>query len=141
MTFLIGDIPFYDRYIFTDTGRIAPHYGFVLLPEKATQYQSSNLCCVITSKTPKAWGFLLLRTKYPFLDKNSYICFNRKDLVPKSGLDNKIQPRGRLSRSDLNKTFKLLKKSLYIIKDFASDKYIRGVIIYEWKKAIQGKII
>jgi hypothetical protein len=138
MTFKVGDIPFFEEYVFTDTGTTARHFALVLAPETATQYQGSLLCCVITSKNPKnKWSFLLKASVYDCFIKNSYACFNRKDLVPKFGLSKTSQPKAKLTSSDLSKSYKILKKSLYAIKDLASDPFLRGTIIYEWKKKMK----
>ncbi|MEK9134893.1 MAG: hypothetical protein AAB451_01135 [Patescibacteria group bacterium] len=132
----MGDILFFKEYQFTDTGQIKAHFALVLLPETATKYSGSVLCCVITSKIPKGWGLLLSKAAYKFFDCDSYACFNRKDLVSKSGLDESPQPKGTLNRTDRDRGFKILKKSLYVVNDLASDPYFRGIIIYHWKKAL-----
>lgn len=137
MSFRVGDIPFFIEYQFTDTGKLAKHFALVLLPEESTQYKSSLLCCVITSKEPKIWGLLLEKKNYNFFKLDSYACFNRKDLVSKNGLGEGIQPKGRLNDKDFKEAFKILKKSLFIIKDLANDKFFRGTIIYEWKKILK----
>jgi len=141
MSFSVGDIPFFKEYQFTDTGRFAPHYGLVLLPENATKYQNSLLCCVVTSKEPKSikWSLILECSKYICFSKDSYACFNRKDLVSKTGLGDDPQPKGKLSMDDIKRAYKTLRSSLFAIKDIANDPYMRGVVIYEWKKAL-GKI-
>ncbi|MCK9573641.1 MAG: hypothetical protein M0R20_04510 [Candidatus Omnitrophica bacterium] len=137
MNFDIGDIPFYKEYVFTDTGEIKPHFGLVLLPEKATKYQGSNLCCVVTSKCPPQWFCPLSKDKYSFFSVDSFVCLDRKDLVSKNGLADGVQPKGSLDGEDLKKTFKKLKASLFCIKDLASDPYIRGTIIKEWKQKLK----
>lgn len=138
MSFSVGDIPFFKEYQFTDTGRFAPHFGLVLLPETATKYQNSLLCCVITSREPKRikWSLLLECSKYSCFSKNSHACFDRKDLVSKSGLGDNPQPKARLCVDDLKRAYKILRSSLFVIRDIANDPYMRGVIIYEWKKAL-----
>jgi hypothetical protein len=141
MIFSVGDIPFYKEYTFTDNRETKPHFGLVLLPEKATKYQESNLCSVITSKCPLKWGYELKKEKYPFFNLDSFICLDRKDLVSKSCLSDGDQPRGKLKREDLKSVFKLLKKSLFCIKDIASNPYIRGTIIKEWKEKISSTAI
>jgi len=79
----------------------------------------------------------LPKKQYPFFSlDNSYICFNRRHLVSKRGLADGTQPRGKLKRPDLMGSFKILKKSLYAIRDFAADPFLRGTIIYEWKKEL-----
>ncbi|MFA5249678.1 MAG: hypothetical protein WC397_04065 [Candidatus Paceibacterota bacterium] len=137
MSFSVGDIPFYKEYVFTDSGETKPHFGLILLPEKATQYQGSNLCCVITSKCPDNWGHKLCKSSYSCFSCDSFACFNRKDLVSKAGLGDGNQPKGSLSKQDLKEAYKILKKSLFCIKDIASDQYIRGTIIREWKMRIK----
>jgi len=138
MTFKVGDIPFFEEYVFTDTGETARHFALVIAPETATQFHGSLLCCVITSKDPKnKWSFLLKASSYDCFTKNSYACFNRKDLVPKIGLGKDLQPKAKLTSSDISKSYKILKRSLYAIKDLANDPFLRATIIYEWKKAIK----
>jgi hypothetical protein len=139
MSFIVGDIPFFKEYQFTDNGKIAPHYGLVLLPETATQYQNSLLCCVITSQASgnNKWGLPLLKTSYPFFKSDCcYACFNRKDLVSMSGLGKNPQPKGKLNKADLKRAYKILRKSLFAIRDLANDPYMRGTITYQWKKAL-----
>jgi hypothetical protein len=140
MSFDLGDIPHYDSYLFTDTGETARHYALVLLPNKNTQFQSNDLCCVITSKHPKNPTYVheLNNKNYPFLSVPiSYVCFDRKDYVPQSGLSSRSQPVGKLKDSEVKNVFKKLKNSLYRrSKDIASDPYVKGTIIYEWKKKI-----
>lgn len=138
MSFKSGDIPFFKEYLFTDNGKTAKHFALVLLPEDSTKFSNSLLCCVITSRQPKRWGFLLRKSKYNFFDRDSFICFDRKDLVSKSGLADGSQPRGKLDVSDFREVFKDLKKSLFVIKDLANDPYLRGVIIYEWKAILKN---
>ena len=136
MTFKVGDIPLFKEYQFTDTGESAKHFGLVLLPEGATKYQNSVLCCVITSREPKRWGLVLKKKDYAFFMLDSYACFDRKDLVSKSGLDDSPQPKGCLNLRDFGLAFKILKKSLFVVKDIASDPFLRGTIIYEWKSVL-----
>ena len=138
MTFSVGDIPFFKEYLFTDSGKVAPHFGLVLLPENATKFTNSILCCVVTSQPPKRtkWSLLLECSGYSCFSKNSFDCFDRKDLVSKNGLGDDPQPRAALNKNDLQKAFKILKGSLYAIKDLANDPHMRGVIIYEWKKTL-----
>jgi len=137
MSFKPGDIPFFSQYQFTDTGEVRKHFGLVLLPEEATQYQNSLLCCVITHQETKWWALLLECKKYTFFSCDSFACFNRKDLVSKTGLANGAQPKGNLDKDDLKKAFKMLKASLFLIKDLASDPFLRGTIIYEWKQVLK----
>ena len=137
MTFKVGDIPLFKEYQFTDTGESAKHFGLVLLPEDATKYQNSVLCCVITSKEPKKWGLALKNKDYTFFKFDSYACFDRKDLVSKLGLDGSAQPKGCLNMHDFGLAFKILKKSLFVVKDIASDPFLRGAIIYEWKVVLR----
>jgi hypothetical protein len=136
MSFKVGSILHFDEYCFTDSGEVKRHFALALLPEEATKYQGSVLCSVITSKVPRSWGFLLKQSSYPCFSCDSYICFNRKDLVSKSGLSDDSQPRGMLSQSDLAEAFKTLRKSLFVVGDLASSPFLRGVIIYQWKKAL-----
>lgn len=136
MSFSVGDILFFQEYQFSDSGAVKPHFALVLLPETATKYQGSVLCCVITSKAPKSWGLLLKQVTYKCFKCDSYACFNRKDLVSKSGLHQSQQPKGTLTATDKKAGFKTLKKSLYAVKDMAADPFLRGAIIYHWKKAL-----
>jgi len=136
MNFNVGDILYFDQYQFTDTGELKPHFGLVLLPERATEYQNSVLCSVITSKEPRIWGLLLEQTSYPCFRCDSYACLDRKDLVSKSGLSNKEQPVGSLTKGDLVKAFKILRKSLFVISDLGKSPYFRAAIIYQWKVAL-----
>jgi mRNA-degrading endonuclease toxin of MazEF toxin-antitoxin module len=138
MNFSVGDIPFFREYQFTDTGKTAPHFGLVLLPENATRYTSSVLCCVITSQQPnrKKWSLLLKCSCYSCFTNDSHACFDRKDLVSKNGLGNDPQPKAKLNKDDLKRAYKVLRGSLFVIKDLANDPHMRGVIIYEWKKAL-----
>jgi hypothetical protein len=140
MSFKVGDLPFFDEYQFTDTNEVAKHFGLVLLPEEATQYQESVLCCVVTSREPKQakWGLPLACESYSCFTKPSFACFNRKDLVSKRGLGAEPQPKGALTESDFLKAFKILKKSLFAIQDIASDPFLRGTIIRAWKKKLAG---
>ena len=139
MSFSVGDILFFNEYQFTDTGHKKRHYALVLLPEIATKYQNSVYCCVITSKATKRWALLLKQDSYPFFSYDSYACFDRKDLVSKSGLDNNKQPRGSLIKTDIGEAYKVLRKSLFVVQDMANSPFFRGIIIYHWKKAL-GKI-
>lgn len=136
MSFSAGNILFFKEYQFTDTKDIKPHYALVLLPEEATQYQGSVYCCVITSKESKHWSLLLEKERYQCFRCDSYACFDRKDLVSKTGLDKENQPLGSLVDADIKKAYKILKKSLFVINDMASDPFMRGAIIYHWKKLI-----
>ena len=139
MNFSVGDIPFFKEYLFTDTGKTARHFALVLLPSEATQYRNSIHCCVITSKKPTRWYFVLVKKNYVFFNHDSFACFNRKDLVPLSGIDKEPQPKGKLNQADLKEVFKVLKKSLFVIKDIANDPFLRGTIIYEWKRVLNKK--
>ncbi len=136
MSFNVGDILYFDQYQFTDTGETKPHFGLVLLPEHATEYQNSILCSVITSKEPRGWSLLLSKELYPCFNRNSYACFDRKDLVSKSGLNKEKQPVGSLSQIDLPKAFKMLRKSLFFVNDLGKSPYFRAAIIYQWKVAL-----
>jgi hypothetical protein len=111
----------------------------VLLPEEATQYQNSVLCCVVTSQLPTKWFLPLEEKRYSCFNRKSYVCFDRKDLVSKRGLGKDPQPRGRLIDEDFLKAFKMLKKSLFVVKDIASDKFLRGAIIFEWKQVLSRR--
>jgi|SRR3989344_3027461 len=136
MSFAVGDILFFREYQFSDNAEVRPHFALVLLPETATKYEGSILCCVITSRSPKFWGLLLRQVIYKCFQCDSYACFDRKDLVSMSGLHESQQPKGTLTTTDKRIGFKTLKKSLYVVKDMASDPFFRGVIIYHWKKAL-----
>lgn len=139
MSFSVGDLPFFEEYQFTDTGKTAKRFSLVLLPEEATQYQNSILCCVVTSQPPARWWLPLELKDYPCFTKRSFACFDRKDLVSKRGLGADPQPRGALTDKDFPKAFKILKKSLFVVKDIANDKFLRGAIIFEWKKKLAEK--
>ncbi|MHB8174848.1 MAG: hypothetical protein ACYDFU_10370 [Nitrospirota bacterium] len=138
MSFLVGDIPLFEQYQFTDTGETAKHFGLVLLPETATKYQSSLLCCVITSQKPRRpqWSLPLQQVDYTCFKRDSHACFDRKDLVSMSGLGPEPQPKGKLNKADLKSSYKILKKSLFAIKDLANEPFLRGAVIYQWKKAL-----
>jgi hypothetical protein len=136
MNFEVGHILFFDRYQFTDTGETKPHFALVLLPERATEYQNSILCAVITSKEPKKWGLPLSKTAYSCLTRDSFVCFDRKDLVSKEGLGSDEQPKGKLTDGDFKPAFKLLKKSLFVVDDLGKSPYFRAAIIYQWKVAL-----
>src|SRR3990167_3411107 len=136
MAFKPGDIPYFSNYEFTDNGDVRPHFGLVLLPENATKYQNSVLCCVITSSQPRSLKLSLGldHNKYTCFDRISYACFNRKDLVSKNGLANEPQPKGSLDPDDFRAAFKKLKKSIFAIQDLVSnDTFLRAVVISEWK--------
>lgn len=141
MSFSVGDLPFFGEYQFTDTGKTAKHFGLVLLPEEATQYQDSVLCCVVTSQPPARWSLSLEQNDYPCFTKQSFACFDRKDLVSKRGLGADPQPRGTLTDKDFLRAFKILKKSLFVVRDIANDKFLRGAIIFEWKKKLAERKI
>jgi len=138
MNFSIGSILLFKKYYFTDSAKCARHFGLVLLPEKATKFQNSILCCVITSKKPKIeiYSLLLSCSTYKCFKYDSYACFDRRDLQSKGDLDDGSQPKGRLNREDLAKAFKKLRKSLYGIRDSKSGLFLVGTIIHEWKKAL-----
>ncbi len=138
MSFSVADIIFFKNYQFSDTkGGSSPRFALVLLPETATKYEGSVSCCVITSKETKYLALLLDKDKYKFFSKPSYACFNRKDLVSKSGLGGGEQPKGRLNSADKKKAWSILRKSFYVCNDLASsDSYIKGYIIYQWKKSL-----
>lgn len=136
MSFRVGDILFFDQYQFTDTGEVKAHFALALLPEHATKYQGSVLCCVITSREPRNWFLLLLPSSYPCFKQNSFACFNRKDLVSKSGLSKDKQPLASLNKIDLTAAYKTLHKSLFALNDIGSSPYFRGIIVYQWKKAL-----
>jgi hypothetical protein len=136
MSFKVGSILFFDRYEFTDKKEVRKHFGLVLLPEHATRYQNSILCAVVTSKKPHGWDFLLQKNLYTCFLCDSFACFDRKDLVSKTGLNPSDQPRAVLTKDDLKSAFKILKKSLFVIDDMAKSPFLRGVIIYQWKKEI-----
>jgi len=135
-----GDIVFFNQYFFTDSGENAKHYALVLLPKSSTKYQNSLLCCVITSKKPRKYEkyLMLYKKAYSFFAENSFVCFDRKDLQPISGLDKKDNPRGKLNILDYKKAFKALKASLFTLDDIANSLYLRGTIIREWKKNINN---
>ena len=139
MNFSVGDILFFKEYTFTDTGKTVSHFGLVLLPEYATKYKNSLLCCVITSNQPrnKRWALALKCSCYSCFTRDSFACFDRKDLVSKNGLGRDHQPKAKLSDEDSKKAFKILKKSLFVIRDLANNPFMRGAIIYEWKKALK----
>lgn len=116
MSFAIGDILFFEEYHFTDTGKSAKHFGLVLLPEGATQFQNNLLCCVITSKYPQnKWSLLLQKTCYACFSKDSFACFDRKDLVAKDGLEMGYQPKEHLNPEDKMKAWKKLSNFFYDI--------------------------
>ena|SRR5258708_6491901 len=141
MPFKPGDIPFFSRYQFSDTGEERPHFALVLLPESATKYQNSVLCCVITSHEPKSSKLCccLRASSYSCFDHDSYVYFNRKDLVSKSGLGPVPQPKATLNPSDIREAFKKLKRSIYAVPDLVSnDPYLRGAVISEWKSIIKS---
>lgn len=136
MSFNIGEILFFDQYQFTDTGESKPHFGLVLLPETATEYQGSIFCSVITSRKPQGWNMLLSKDHYMCFMCDSYACFDRKDLVSKDGLSKSEQPKGVLNEIDKKTAFKILKKSLFVINDLGKSPYFRAAIIYQWKIAL-----
>jgi len=136
MSFVVGDILWFKEYTFTDTGESLAHFGLALLPETATRYQGSILCCVITSSESRFWTVPLDHANYSCFSRKSFACLNRKDLVSMRGLGSDPQPRGRLIKNDLDEVYKLLKKSLYCINDIASDRFMKGAIIRHWKKEL-----
>jgi hypothetical protein len=140
MSFKPGDIPYFIRYQFSDTGEEWPHFALVLLPETATKYQNSLLCCVVTSHSSRSkLTHCLKSSEYPCFDHDSYACFHRKDLVSKSGLGIEPQPRGALSPNDIREAFKKIKKSIYAVQDLVSiDPYLRATVISEWKFIVQS---
>lgn len=135
LDFSICDILHFDEYTFTDDNSSADHFGLVLLPSKATKYQNSILCCVITSQEPQRKNLVIELgcDKYRCFNRTSYACFNRKDLQSKSGLSKREQPVGKLNQNDRIEAYKKLKKSLYAIQDIAST-WLRATIFREWAK-------
>ena len=140
MNFEIGDILHFDQYFFTDKGTSTRHFGLVLLPEKITKYENNILCCVITSQTPKCTKYVheISCSSYDCLTKDSYVCFNRRDIQSKSDLSSGNQPKSSLNNTDLNLSYRKLKKSLYAVKDMAS-KWYKAAIIREWTKFLALK--
>lgn len=135
LDFNICDILHFDEYTFTDDRTVANHFGLVLLPSKATKYQNSILCCVITSREPNRKNLVieLKIDKYNCFSKTSYACFNRKDLQSKNGLSAREQPVGKLDQNDRKEAYKKLKRSIYAIQDIAST-WLKATIFREWSK-------
>jgi hypothetical protein len=132
MNYSVGDILFFRKYLFTDTGEEKKHYALVLLPPGATKYSSNVYCCVITSRKPRGWYLELDANRYTCFSKTSYCAFDRRDLTPGSGIGAAPQPRAVLTKTDLKRGFKILKAHMFSI----DDKYLRATIIYQWKKSL-----
>lgn len=127
----IGDILFFENYYFTDTSQSAKHFALTLLPPGVMNLPNSLLCCVITSRPAKYFSLLLLKSKYQCFNKDSFACFNRRDINSIHNLDKKNkQPLAALDKVDLKKSFKILKKIFY----GTTDTYLVAAVIREWKK-------
>jgi len=124
-----ADILHFQRYHFTDTHQEKPHYALVLLPSSIMDLENNLLCSVITSVPTKQFALKLLKSKYPCFQKDSYVCFNRRDINCLSDLSDKKQPLGKLHKEDIHKSFKILKAILYGTKDI----YLMATIVREWK--------
>ncbi|OGY42208.1 MAG: hypothetical protein A2Y67_01670 [Candidatus Buchananbacteria bacterium RBG_13_39_9] len=128
--FQTADILHFAEYVFTDTNQKARHFALVLLPSKIMEFESNLLCAVITSKFTREFALKLLKSKYAFFSKDSYVCLNRRDINCLEGLSDSKQPVGKLDILDIRKAFKILKSILY----GTSDIYLMATIVKEWKK-------
>lgn len=129
-TYQTADILHFKKYIFTDTNESAQHFALVLLPSAVMNYINNLLCSVITSKQMLRFSLKLSRSKYKCFNKDSYVCFGRRDINSVDDLSNKKQPVGWLDKFDIRKAFKILKAILY----GTSDTFLVATIIREWKK-------
>lgn len=138
MSYKSASILDFKEYVFNDTGSTARHFGLVIIPEHLTEFKHSVYCAVITSKMPRImWSVQALDSdSYPCFSKVSYIRMRDLDYVPLRGLDStKKQPVGSLTNTDCKKAFKLLKGVMFS-SSTPIDKYLRGAILREWKKAL-----
>ena len=128
--FKASDILYFKKYFFTDINKYARHFALVLLPSSVMNYQNNFLCSVITSKQENYYSLKLLKTRYKCFYKDSYACFRRRDIQHIDDLSNQNQPVGRLNKTDIKESFKIIKSVLY----GAGDLYMMATIIREWKK-------
>jgi hypothetical protein len=135
------DILFFQRYLFTDTGEEAPHYGLVIVPSHLTDFSESILCAVMTSQPVKStWGtYKLLETDYDEFTRDTTVRLKDLDYVPHHGLHPRgAQPRTSLTKKDAKECFKILKALLFNPNvQLGIDPFLRGAVIREWKKALQ----
>lgn len=134
------DIPFFERYLFTDTGAEAPHYGLVIVPSNLTNFKESVLCAVMTSQTVKnKWGtHKLLSSDYTEFSRDTTVRLRDLDYVPKTGLHpTGPQPRTKLTKKDAKTCFSILRMLLFNPSvELGIDPFLRAAIIREWKKAL-----
>lgn len=136
MSFNSSEILFFTEYTFTDTGDTAPHFGLVIVPPKLTDFKHSILCAVITSRRPHNpyAVHILEENNYTCFRVDSYVRLRDLDYVPINGLDErKEQPLDKLTPRDAKMAFKKLRNVLFSSNP-PVDKYLRAVIIREWKK-------
>lgn len=131
--FQTADILHFRQYFFTDTpGQSSPHFALVILPSVLTEFKNSLYCAVITSKHPKQGEHYvkLLKKKYTCFAMDSYACFDRMDFNSIDDLSSGTQPKAKLDKEDVRKSYKYLKAALYR----KGDMYLRAAIIREWKR-------
>ena len=142
MNFNIGDLILFEKYNFNDSkdGNIREHYAFVMIPSEKSKNYGQIYCAVVTSTPTKELCLELDPSKYSFLRKKSYICFQRLDLQSISDIKTRItQPIGTINNDDLKKCFELLKIALFSSSMPTSKmhKFLKSVLMREWEKALK----
>jgi len=132
--FQAADILYFRRYFFTDTNtdtkQGAPRYALVLLPSCVMGLSDNLLCCVITSQPTTRYALKLPKRIYDFLSKDSFCCFDRRDINSIHDLDNRKQSVGRLTQFGVRRAFGIIKA----IHCGTPDLYLMATVVREWKK-------
>jgi len=140
MSYSVGNILFFDKYCFTDSGSCLPHFGLILLPEELTTMEGNLYCSVITSSRSTTFFDLpLSEAKYTCFNKPSYACFDRQDYQNHADIgSHNTNPPHSLDKADFNLAFVKLKTALFSPKlPYSNDRLLRGAIIREWKRVKQ----
>ena len=105
----VGDILYYQEYLFTDDGTTSKHFALAVLGP--TVFENSIHCAVITSNQSKnIFGLKLDHRNYRCFNKPTSVCFDRIDIEHIEERNNFI--RGTLLLADIRKGLKIICKCI-----------------------------
>ncbi|MCH8273841.1 MAG: hypothetical protein IH851_03540 [Armatimonadetes bacterium] len=139
MRFDLGNILFFNPYIFTDTNEEAPHFALVLLGTQDTGFTAQVFCAVISSKHPTArerWCLALPASRYTWFSTDSFCYVDRRDLQPLAYLGDKPQPRGSLTAEDMRKAGMLIMRC--VVQTGQGGELLGAALLRRWHMVVHG---
>ena len=127
----VGDILYFDEYIFTDNNSTAKHFALVVLPQLL--FVENIYCAVITKQTPR--NNLLIKLdcdNYSCFSVVSYACMDRIDIERIEKGNHRY--RASLTVEDLRKGLKVIRKCIALNHPCYKNKLFTATVIREWKK-------